>query len=172
VVPDSVVLHLGESTQLSASSNYATANYNWNPSSGLSCADCSNPTVTLYNSLTYRLTVTVDINGKSCYAYAQVPVTVIKNYDLFIPNVFTPNGDGANDVFQLLGNLPALKFIEMRIFNRTGEKVFESNNIYFTWDGSYKGKMLEPQALVYTLNAVFIDNHSEELFKGSITLLR
>ncbi|MBK7149091.1 MAG: gliding motility-associated C-terminal domain-containing protein [Bacteroidetes bacterium] len=172
VVPDSLAINLGESAQLNASSNYAAATYNWNPSSGLSCADCSNPTVTLYNSLTYRLTVTVDISGNSCYAYAQVPVTVIKNYDLFIPNVFTPNGDGANDVFQLLGNLPALKFIEMRIFNRIGEKVLESNNIYFTWDGSYKGKMLEPQVLVYTLNAVFIDNHSEELFKGSITLLR
>lgn len=172
VVPDSLAINLGESAQLNASSNYAAATYNWNPSSGLSCADCSNPTVTLYNSLTYRLTVTVDISGNSCYAYAQVPVTVIKNYDLFIPNVFTPNGDGANDVFQLLGNLSALKFIEMRIFNRIGEKVFESNNIYFTWDGSYKGKMLEPQVLVYTLNAVFIDNHSEELFKGSITLLR
>jgi gliding motility-associated-like protein len=114
----------------------------------------------------------VAINGTNCYAYTEVPVTVIKNYDLFIPNVFTPNGDGANDLFRLFGNLPALKFVEMQIFNRTGEKVFESNDINFSWDGTYKGKALEPQVLVYTLYAVFLDNHSEELFKGSITILR
>ncbi|MBK7148976.1 MAG: hypothetical protein IPH78_09170 [Bacteroidetes bacterium] len=48
VVPDSLAINLGESAQLNASSNYAAATYNWNPSSGLSCADCSNPTVTLY----------------------------------------------------------------------------------------------------------------------------
>jgi gliding motility-associated-like protein len=173
VVPDSVTLHLGESIQLNATSNYgSTVDYMWSPSTGLSCNDCTSPTVTLYNSLTYYLTVSVDINGNSCYAYAEVPVTVIKNYDLFIPNVFTPNGDGTNDLFRLFGNLPALKFVEMQIFNRTGEKVFESNDINFTWDGSYRGKLLEPQVLVYTLYAVFIDNHSEEIFKGSLTLLR
>jgi gliding motility-associated-like protein len=170
--PDSVTLNLGESIQLNASSNYGTANYLWSPSIGLSCNDCNNPTTTLYNSLTYQLTVSVAINGTNCYAYTEVPVTVIKNYDLFIPNVFTPNGDGANDLFRLFGNLPALKFVEMQIFNRTGEKVFESNDINFSWDGTYKGKALEPQVLVYTLYAVFLDNHSEELFKGSITILR
>lgn len=173
VVPDSVTLHLGESVQLNANSNYgSTVGYMWSPTTGLSCNDCTNPTVTLYNSLTYHLTVSVAINGNNCYAYAEVPVTVIKNYDLFIPNVFTPNGDGTNDLFRLFGNLPALKFVEMQLFNRTGEKVFESNDINFTWDGSYKGRLLEPQVLVYTLHAVFIDNHSEEIFKGSLTLLR
>ncbi len=172
VTPDSVVMNLGETIHINTTSNYATAIYNWSPSTGLSCSDCPSPEVILYNSLTYQLTVTVDINGNNCYTYARVPVTVVKNYHLFMPNVFTPNGDGVNDMFSLFGNLPALKQIEIRIFNRTGEKVFESNDINFSWDGSYKGKLLEPQVLVYTLYAVFVDNHSEELYKGSLTLIR
>lgn len=173
VTPNPVEIDLGESIQLFAASNYGgTAVYNWTPATGLDCAGCSNPTVTINNSLTYQVQVTVNVNGTDCYGYAEVPVTVLKNYDLFIPNVFTPNGDGNNDLFRLFGNLPALKFVEVSIFNRTGEKVFEANDINFTWDGTYKGKPLEPQVFVYTLFAVFVDNHSEEVFTGSLTLLK
>lgn len=173
VTPNPVEVDLGESIQLFGTSNYGgTAVYNWTPATGLDCSGCSNPTVAINNSMTYQLQVSVNVNGTDCYGYAEVPVTVLKNYDLYIPNTFTPNGDGNNDFFRLFGNLPALKFVEVSIFNRTGEKVFEANDINFGWDGTYKGKPQEPQVYVYTIFAVFVDNHAEEMFTGSLTLLR
>ena len=173
LAPDSVVLNLGQTVQLNASSNYdPTTTYQWTPEIGLSCYTCPNPIVETYNSLVYTVAVTADVNGFDCSAQTRVTVTVIPNYDIFIPNTFTPNGDGNNDLFQLFGNLQALKFVEISIFNRIGEKVFESNDLMFKWDGGYKGKPLPPAVYVYTLKTVFVDNHSEKLFKGTLTLLR
>jgi len=171
--PDSVSIDLSESAQLLATTNYdPTANYNWSPASGLSCTNCPNPVVTANRSLVYSLEVSVNINGNNCYAYAGVPVTVIPNYDIFIPNAFTPNGNGQNDFFRIYGNLPAVKYVEVAIFDRIGEKVYQINDINFEWDGVYKGKLLQPGVYVYTIRVVFIDSHAEKLFKGSITLLR
>jgi gliding motility-associated-like protein len=171
--PDSVVMNLAETAQLNASSNYdPSANYQWSPPIGLSCYDCPSPVVEIYNSIDYTVTVTTNIGGFDCSAQARLAVTVIPNYDIFIPNTFTPNGDGNNEFFQLFGNLPALKFVEISIFNRIGEKVFESNDLNFKWDGSYKGKLLPPAVYVYTLRTVFVDNHSEKIFTGSLTLLK
>lgn len=171
--PDSVVINLGEVVQLYASTNYdpSTA-YLWTPNIGLSCYTCPNPTVETYSTIDYRLEVTATINGNDCSAAMNVPVTVIPKYDIFIPNTFTPNGDGNNDFFQIFGNTPALKFIEVEIFNRWGEKIFESNDLNFKWDGNYKSKPLEPMVLVYTLRAGFLDNHSEKIYKGTLTLLK
>ena len=138
----------------------------------LSCYTCPNPTVETYNSIDYTVEVTASINGSNCIAETKVPVTVIPNYDIFIPNTFTPNGDGNNDFFQIFGNLPALKYLDVEIFDRIGEKVFESNDLRFTWDGTYKGKPLQPAVFVYTLRVVFVDNHSEKIYKGSLTLLK
>ncbi|HLP21873.1 MAG TPA: gliding motility-associated C-terminal domain-containing protein, partial [Chitinophagales bacterium] len=173
LAPDSAVIDLGETIQLNATSNYdPTTTYLWTPNAGLSCYTCPNPVVSTYNNLTYNVEVTATIDGNECVAETKVPVTVIPKYDLFIPNTFTPNGDGNNDLFQIFGNLPALKFLRIEIFNRIGEKVFESNDLAFAWDGSYKGKMLEPGVFVYTMRAVFVDNHTEKIYKGSLTLLK
>lgn len=171
--PDSLTIDLGESIQLNASSNYgAITNYQWSPNIGLTCVECPNPEVALNQSQVYTIEATVNINGTDCYGHARLPVKVVPHYDIFIPNVFTPNGDGNNDLFRIFGNLPALKFVEVQIFDRIGEKVFEANDINFAWDGTYLGKPLAPQVLVYTIFAVFVDNHAEKVFKGSLTLLK
>ena len=171
--PASATINLGEAIQLNASSNYdPTATYLWSPNIGLSCYTCPNPVFDAYNSIEYTLAVTAAIDGNDCSAETKVPVTVIPKYHIFIPNVFTPNNDGNNDLFQIFGNLPALKFVDIEIFNRIGEKVFESNDLQFAWDGTYKGKTLQPGVFVYTLRAVFVDNHTEKIYKGSLTLLR
>ncbi len=173
VLPATAIMDLGESIQLSATSNYdPAAQYQWSPSTGLSCDNCANPEVAINNSMEYHLLVTVDINGNDCFAEMDVPVTVIPNYDIFIPNVFTPDGSGYNDYFEIYGNKQAIKLVEVSIFNRIGEKVFESNDINFKWDGTYKGKKLTPDVFVYNMHIVFVDNHAEKLFKGSLTLLR
>ncbi|HLP20281.1 MAG TPA: gliding motility-associated C-terminal domain-containing protein, partial [Chitinophagales bacterium] len=173
LTPDSAVLNLGQTMQLNATSNYdPAATYQWTPAIGLSCYDCPNPTVQTYNNMQYTVEVVATINGQNCTAETGLSVTVIPNYDIFIPNTFTPNGDGNNDLFQIFGNLPALKYVGVQIFNRAGEKVFDSNDLAFTWDGTYKGQPLPAGVYVYTLRVVFVDNHTEQIYKGSLTLMR
>jgi gliding motility-associated-like protein len=172
VNPTDATINLGQSVQLQAASNYSAITYQWTPSYGLSCTDCDAPVSTTYQSITYTLTGTVNPNGKACTATIKIPVTVIPNYNMYIPNAFTPNGDGVNDYFEIFGNKAALKFVEVQIFDRWGEKVFDSNDINFKWDGIYKGAQLNPGTFVYQIKAVFLDNHSEDVYKGSLLLLR
>ena len=94
------------------------------------------------------------------------------DYAVFIPNAFTPNGDGKNDYFQIYGNLAGVEYVEAMIFNRWGEKVFESHDYNFQWDGTYKGVLQDPQVFVYQIKFAFLDGHVEPLKTGSITLLR
>jgi gliding motility-associated-like protein len=86
-----------------------------------------------------------------------------------IPTAFSPNGDGSNDILFVRG--AAVETMNVKIYNRWGEKVFESNSIEKGWDGTYKGKAQEMDAYAYILTATFIDGSSAQK-KGNVTLLR
>jgi hypothetical protein len=73
---------------------------------------------------------------------------------------------------RLFGNKAIIKFWSFDLYNRWGEKVFESNDINFQWDGRYKGVPVSQGVYVYHLNVVFIDNHKETDLRGSITILK
>jgi gliding motility-associated-like protein len=169
---DSLVLNLGEGQVITVSSNYSDAIFNWSPATGLGCTDCNSNEIQVYNSTAYVITASSSPHGKVCSTAVRLPVTVIPNYKLYIPNAFTPNADNINDFFEIFGNKDALKFLDIAVFNRWGEKVYESKDIFFKWDGRYKGDYLEPGVYVYTLNLTFLDNHSESNQNGSITILR
>lgn len=141
----------------------------WTPSYALDCVDCISTIASPLESITYHVTCT-DVNG--CIAYDTVRVNVTPKYVVFVPNVFTPNGDGTNDYFEVFGNKEAWKQFNVVVFNRIGEKVYESNDMNFKWDGMYKGILQNPAVFVYLVKVVYIDNYSEKLFKGSVTLLR
>lgn len=89
--------------------------------------------------------------------------------DVFIPNTFTPNGDGENDVFRVKG----LKIDEVyfAVFNRWGEKVFETSDLSIGWDGRYKGKQLDVGVFGWYLKVKCI-NGEETFRKGNVTLIR
>jgi gliding motility-associated-like protein len=164
---------LTQSLDLQAGSNAATeVMYTWSPADGLSNTVGSNTTVTTNNNQVYTLTGSINPHGKECKTSIQVPVTVVPNYNIFIPNTFTPNGDGINDEFEIYGNKKAIKFVEVSIFDRWGERVFQSTDIDFKWDGRYNGTLLEPNTFVYQISVVFIDNHAQPGYKGSLLLLR
>ena len=173
ISPDSLFVNLGSSIQLNATSNYDPATtYSWSPSFGLSCVECPDPIVDINSTAQYKVYVSANINGNNCPADTSITVTVIPDYDLFIPNAFTPNGDGRNDFFQIFGNLQAIRFLQVSVFDRIGEKVFDSNDINFKWDGTYKGNVLPPSVFVYTIKVMFDDGHSDKLLSGGITLLK
>jgi gliding motility-associated-like protein len=86
-----------------------------------------------------------------------------------VPTAFTPNGDGVNDRFLVQG-FGAEEF-QLRIFNRWGEIVYESRDLFEGWDGTFRGKPQEMDAYAYTLRVRFANNRVEER-QGNVTLLR
>jgi gliding motility-associated-like protein len=91
---------------------------------------------------------------------------------LYVPNVFTPNSDGENDFFEMYGNKEDIDYLHVKIFNRLGEKVFDSYDSNFRWNGVYKGQLQQPAVFVYTIETSGISEDDVRLMKGSITLLR
>jgi gliding motility-associated-like protein len=86
-----------------------------------------------------------------------------------IPNAFSPNGDGENEVLYVRGG--AIVTMNLKIFNRWGTKVFESSSLSSGWDGTYNGKPLEMDAYAYVLTASFIDGTTAQM-QGNVSLVR
>ncbi|HLP49245.1 MAG TPA: gliding motility-associated C-terminal domain-containing protein, partial [Chitinophagales bacterium] len=170
-LPGDTTIGLGESIQLSSAFGpYPTStivSYSWSPTLGLSCIDCANPIATPYARETeYLLTITYNDH---CIATAGMTVVVDGGEPVFIPNSFSPNGDGNNDVFQIYG--VGIKTIELKIFNRWGEKVYESNNQFEGWDGTYKGTIQQPAVFVYHVTVTYLNDKKMQKV-GSITLIK
>ena len=107
-----------------------------------------------------------DSNG--CFGIATTTV-IVKGGLLYVPNAFSPNGDGKNDVFYVYGS--GFRNVHLSIFDRWGEMVFESYDVTVGWDGTFSGKTLPPDVFVYEADITFIDG-SKKLAKGSVTLVR
>jgi gliding motility-associated-like protein len=168
--PDTVTVNLGHAVALTVVPiGSVLGSVVWSPSIGLTCADCTSPVSSVNESITYFIAA-IDTNG--CEANDVVRINVIPTYIAFVPNAFTPNGDGNNDFFEVFGNKEAWKQFEVAVFDRLGEKVFESNDMNFKWDGTYKGTVMNPTVLVYEVKVIYLNNYSEKLFKGTVTLIR
>lgn len=155
----------GESVALNATGGN---NYFWFPSADLSCSNCANPIATPNSDVQYCVVVSNLIN---CSDTDCVFITVVPDIHIFIPNVFSPNLDGSNDYFRLYGNLENVKQVEVNVWNRWGEKMFYSNDIYFSWDGLYQGKRVLPGVYVYVVKLVTITDSNARSYKGSLTIL-
>lgn len=140
--------------------------YSWSPSDGLSCSDCANPVASPYFETQYTLTV---YYWKNCVSKGTVTVKVGEEPDFYIPNAFSPNGDGKNDLLEVYGS--GLKTVGLTIFNRWGEKVFDSNNQWQAWDGTYKGVLVNPGLYTYNAELEYLNGRKKHKF-GSITLIR
>lgn len=145
--------------------------YSWQPDNTfLSCKDCSTPVFRVFDDGLYMVKA-IDKYGCIDSAFVKVDTVYIDN--VFIPNAFTPNGDGVNDYFQIFGagiRPDYMKSFEIQIFNRVGEKVFESNQPDFKWDGKYKGQNLQG-VFVYVIKYILEGIYTPEFRKGSITIM-
>ena len=169
VVPDTLYLPLGEGGQVQVT--YLNANnvhYSWTPSLGLSCIDCPNPSVTVYQQGDYLVTVSMQNGTSTCFGTATLHVDILPQEPVFIPNTFSPNGDGNNDIFLVYGQ--DIRTVDLKVFNRWGELVFESDNQFNGWDGTYKSVLQNPAVFTYVANITFLNNKKIQK-KGSITLL-
>jgi gliding motility-associated-like protein len=142
------------------------ATYLWQPYSDLSCNDCANPVANPTDTITYTLAYT---SANNCTSNAQITINVLKGALIYMPNVFSPNGDGNNDVLFPLG--VGMKSIQWKVFNRWGELIFVTDNINIGWDGNYQGMAQPPGVYVYTMQVTFM-NKTARNYKGSFTLIK
>ncbi|WP_162944834.1 gliding motility-associated C-terminal domain-containing protein [Flavisolibacter nicotianae] len=143
--PDKVVLE-GGSVVLNGSGGSNVVRYNWSPAAGLSDPFVSQPVASPAADVTYILTVT---SADGCKATDDVLVKVLKTP--VVPNAFSPNGDGVHDRWEIpyLDSYPGAT---VEIFNRYGQKVFESKGYTRPWDGTLNGKALPIGTYYYLID--------------------
>ncbi|MFN8310591.1 MAG: gliding motility-associated C-terminal domain-containing protein, partial [Chitinophagales bacterium] len=165
-------IDLGESVNLQAIDNGpGIASITWSPVIALTCSDCPDPTASPVRTIRYTV---VAISDSGCVSSDTAFIRVIPDYQIYVPNAFTPNGDGNNDYWEIYGanQKKSWSLVNVTVFNRWGEKMFESNDINFKWDGTFKGVPQEPNVYVYQVKVTFTDGYTERTLKGSVTLLR
>jgi gliding motility-associated-like protein len=159
-----VTIAAGQSVVLSGSTT--EMDYFWSPPTGLTNPNILDPTAAPAQTTTYFLTASNGI----CEITDEVSVFVIEGLE--IPNVFSPNGDGVNDFWEILGT-ENFTDVYVVIYDRSGQKVFESvnyNPLSF-WNGTFRGKLMPTTTYFYTIE---LDRTSpnKQMLKGSVTLVR
>ena len=115
-------------------------------------------------------------NEYTCIAKDTAMIRTFTDGRVNIPNAFTPNSDGKNDVFYILGSQDIALVSDFAIYDRYGQKVFSckdvpANNPVFGWNGKVNGKPGANATYVYAITILFTDN-TRQFFKGTITLIR
>ena len=177
VIPDIVQVKLGDTYTIIPTVSVpdsAIGSIQWLPGKDLDCDTCLTPTFKAINT-TYFKVVAADKGG--CVDEALFRIYVDKEPHVYIPNIFSPNGDGENDVFMIFGDLKqVVKIRSFQIFSRWGEMVFEQynfppNNPPSGWDGRHRGQDLNPAVFVWYAEIEFLDGNVV-LYKGDVTLER
>lgn len=160
--PDRTIIK-DNSTQLSASISGQSVSFSWAPVSNMTGSQTLQPIVSPPIDENYVLTVS---SGVGC-GVATDTAHVFVFADVFIPNAFTPNGDGHNDTWYV-PVLNAFTEFEISVFNRGGQLIFHRKNVNEPWDGRYRGERLATEAFVYVISIKGVSR----LFKGSLLLIR
>jgi gliding motility-associated-like protein len=141
--------------------------YNWTPDDALTFSDIQDPIACPEINTEYCVSVS-DING--CTDLACVKISIEINCgEVFVPSAFSPNNDGENDLECVYSN--CFQGFYFEIYNRWGEKVFETSDKNICWDGTWKGKELNSAVFVYRLEGILI-NGEQVSKKGNISLIR
>jgi gliding motility-associated-like protein len=162
VQPDTVTLRARESVQLHAS---GAAYYYWQPSRWLSHDTVAAPVAHPQAPVTYMV---IGRNEEGCVDTAYVSIHILE--DIMIPNAFSPNGDGLNDVFKI-ENMGYQGLETFSVYNRWGQMVFEAGSGTDGWDGQYLGRPAEAGTYFYLIRLSMRDG-SSRVFRGEVQLIR
>jgi gliding motility-associated-like protein len=172
--PDSTIVIAGTMVQLTTSvTPDSPGSYLWTPNIGLSCDTCADPIATPSVNTTYYVTVT-SVHGCASTQSITIDIKCDKS-EVFIPNTFTPNGDGKNDLFYVSAKGISM-ITRMSVYNRWGQVVFQANNIPpnmegLGWDGTYKGIVLEPDVFDYVVEVV-CELGATYTYSGNVSIVR
>ncbi|HEY8658044.1 MAG TPA: gliding motility-associated C-terminal domain-containing protein [Hanamia sp.] len=161
---DKIIL-AGDTATLNSFVSGTAVNYYWSPSTFMSDSHSLNPNVFPSEEMVYTLNVVSTVGCGT--AMDDVKVSVYK--DIFIPNAFTPNGDGINDVFSIIP-LDNYKINKFFIYNRWGILIFKTEDAHMGWDGKLHGEPLPAGAYVYYIEMQ--NNKRKVSKKGTVLLLR
>lgn len=158
----------GDAIVLLASHNNSRAvSYSWNPTSDLSCSDCKDPIAKPRRNQNYEVTA---IDEEGCIQKDIISIYVLENKS-YVPTIFTPNGDGFNDLLMVSFKGQVEKF-EFNVFNRWGALIYsESQAIPIGWDGTFKGQAAPEDIYIYSLDVLYSDG-KKEILSGDVALLR
>ncbi|HEY4966365.1 MAG TPA: PKD domain-containing protein, partial [Puia sp.] len=166
-------INVGSSYQISSTATTNIVSLNWTPSNTLSCANCLTPLATPTKTTKYVLTA---VNDGGCATMDSIRVQVIcDGANFFVPNTFSPNGDGVNDNFVVNG--VGLNVIpSITIYNRWGQIVFQKSNFAPNvpsegWDGTFNGQPAPPDVYIYTIQ-ILCNNATLIPYHGNVTLIR
>jgi len=150
------------------------ASIKWTPASSLVCDTCMSTEAKPLSTTQYDLWV---VSKAGCEARGSLLLTVDKTRRIYGPNIFSPDGDGTNDVFTVFADpFAVVRVRSLQVFSRWGEQVFEqkdftAGDIATGWDGTFKGQKLNPAVFVWQAVVEFVDG-KEEQFMGDVTLQR
>ena len=170
-------IRLGETYTLEAFINISNENISsiiWTPDDNTNCIeDCLSLEVSPLTDTEYTIQV---VDNKGCVSETFTTVLVDSDVSIYIPNVFSPNFDGVNDFFMIFAEEPGIKQVKsFSVFNRWGANIysatnFQPNDSSTSWDGTFKGKIMNPDVFVWFAEIERLDGVVEFL-QGDVTLM-
>jgi gliding motility-associated-like protein len=169
-----VNLFLGNSFDIELTNTCATS-FSWSPIAGVSDPNAAEPTITPPVKGETLYTVAMADTIGTCIARDSILLNVIDPDDLdcnaiFLPNAFSPNGDGLNEDFGISNPFAIQELISFEIFDRWGNRMFQTANAFDRWDGSYRGQPINPGVVRYVLRLRC--DGAEKVLTGNISVIR
>jgi gliding motility-associated-like protein len=145
----------------------------WTPPAGLSCTGCLTPVLTTNTNTLLKI---VGTTALFCKDSATLQVNAYYRSHIALPNAFSPNSDGLNDVFYVIAGKDVKQVKQFQVFNRWGQKMFEktngkTNDINFGWNGYYNGQLVAQGTYVYQIVIELLTGELE-VHKGNISVIR
>jgi len=173
-VQDTFYVQEGESVlvEITGDTGIPGLGYNWTPAGILDCPICPAATATPISDTPVTIIIT---DADSCTYFLETYLVVIPDDQLYVPNVFSPNGDGVNDRWNMHSRLPNTQLRHLQIFDRWGDLVFSRSGIELAafdgWDGTFRDKPMNAGVFTYMADLVLGDGRPVRI-QGDITLLR
>jgi gliding motility-associated-like protein len=173
----SVWIKSGNTYQIDATVNVPASDLwvvRWTPADWLSCDSCLSTICTPLHTAEYQLYVKTK---EGCQATAPFLMQVDMDVDVYVPNIFSPNGDGNNDIFTVFGDPTRVRLVKsLQVYSRWGEQVFANynfpaNTLSAGWNGRLGSQVMDPAVFVWIAVVVYTDGR-EVLYKGDVTLER
>jgi gliding motility-associated-like protein len=165
-VPVDTMISYGSSITLSPIISGTPAKYTWQPNYQISNINIKNPVVSPLKSARYSLSI-VDTNG--CKISNSFPIKTFR--DIILPNAFTPNRDGKNELFRIPPDCQA-DILNFSIYNRWGQRVFVSSDKANGWNGYFKGSAADVGSYAWIITYMNPISGKSVLVKGNVLLLR
>jgi len=172
-LPSNLTMTLGDDLEIDATIN-ASSFYEiqWFPTVDLDCSNCEDPVTSSIFDVNYYLQVEDEYG---CIVLDSVAISVVNDFAIYIPNAFSPNGDGLNDEFEIYSGKGVREILSLQIFNRWGAEVYKLEKFRpddeHAWDGRMKSEGFNGGVFVYVVDVLFVDG-VKRVFSGDVLLVK